>query len=57
METNIKEYIPIAISLSTYENRVRLYQAELDLERQQTIEKLKALGATDEDLAVLIPTY
>ena len=54
METNIKEYAPIAMSLSTYEERVRLHQAELALKRQQTIEKLKALGASDEDIASLV---
>jgi hypothetical protein len=54
MANNIKEYAAIAMSLSTYEERVRLHQAELELKRQQTIEKLKALGATDDDLAALV---
>ena len=53
METSIKEYSAIALSLSTYEERVRLHKAELDLKRQQTIEKLRALGATDDDLLTL----
>jgi hypothetical protein len=53
METNIKEYAAIALSFSTYEERVRLHRAELDLKRQQTIEKLKALGATDDDILTL----
>ena len=53
METNIKEYAPIAMSLSTYEARVKLHQAELALKRQQTIEKLRALGATEDDIAAL----
>ena len=53
METNIHEYAHVALSLSTYEEKVRLRKAELEFKRQQTAEKLKALGATDDDLLTL----
>lgn len=53
METNLKEYAVIALSLSTYEERVRLRKAELELKRAQTIEKLKALGISEEEIAAL----
>ena len=54
MDTNAQEYAAIALSLSTYEERVRLRKAELELKRAQTIEKLKALGISDEEIAVLV---
>ena len=50
----LAEYQAIEASFSTYEERVKLHQAELALKRQQTIEKIKALGATDEDIAALV---
>jgi DNA-binding transcriptional MerR regulator len=53
MESNIKEYAEIALSLGTYEERVRLYQAELALKKQQIIEKLKALGLTEDEIGAL----
>ena len=53
MDTNAKEYAAIALSLSTYEERVRLRKAELELKRAQTIEKLKSLGISDEEIAVI----
>ena len=53
MESNIKEYAEIALSLGTYEERVRLHQAELALKKQQIIEKLKALGLTEDEIGVL----
>jgi hypothetical protein len=53
METNIKEYAEIAMSLGTYEERVRLHQAELALKKQQIIEKLRAFGLTEEEIGVL----
>lgn len=53
METNAKEYAAIAMSLSTYEERVRLRKAELALKKAQTIEKLKSLGISEEEIAVL----
>ena len=53
MESNIKEYAEIALSLGTYEERVRLHQAELALKKQQIIEKLLGLGLTEEEIGVL----
>ena len=53
MDTNAKEYAAIALSLSTYEERVRLRKAELELKRAQTIEKLRGLGISDEEITVL----
>ena len=53
MESNVKEYAEIALSLGTYEERVRLHQAELALKKQQIIEKLKELGLTDDEIGVL----
>lgn len=53
METNIKEYAPIALSLETYEQRVALHQAELALKRAKIIEKLKALGLSEEEANLL----
>jgi hypothetical protein len=53
METNLKEYAAIELSLSTYEERVRLRKAELALKRAQTIEKLKSLGISEEEIAAL----
>lgn len=53
METNLKEYAAIALSLSTYEERVALHQAELDLKRAKTIEKLRALGISDDEIKAL----
>ena len=53
MDTNSQEYAAIALSLSTYEERVRLRKAELELKRAQTIEKLRGLGISDEEITVL----
>lgn len=53
METNALEYAAIAMSLNTYEERVRLRKAELELKRAQTIEKLKGLGISEEEIAAL----
>ena len=53
METNIKEYAPIHMSLSTYEERVKKHQAELELKRQQAIQKLQELGLTVDQLKAL----
>ena len=53
METNIKEYAPIHMSLSTYEERVKLHQAELALKRQQALQKLLGLGITEDELKAL----
>ena len=53
MDTNAQEYAAIALSLSTYEERVRLRKAELELKRAQTIEKLRGLGISDEEITVL----
>lgn len=53
MFTNAQEYAEIAMSLGTYEERVRLHQAELALKKQQIIEKLLALGLTEEEIGVL----
>lgn len=53
MKTNAKEYAEIALSLGTYEERVRLHQAELALKKQRIIEKLRSLGITDEEIGVL----
>lgn len=53
METNLKEYAAIELSLSTYEERVRLRTAELALKRAQTIERLKSFGISEEEIAAL----
>lgn len=53
MDTNIAEYAAIHMSLSTYEERVRLRQAELELKRQQALQKLQDLGLTPEELQAL----
>jgi hypothetical protein len=53
MDSNTLEYAAIAMSLSTYEERVRLRKAELALKRAQTIAKLKSLGISEEEIAAL----
>lgn len=53
MEINTQEYAAIALRLDTYEERVRLRKAELDLRKAQTIEKLKSLGISEEEIAAL----
>jgi phage baseplate assembly protein W len=52
-ESNIKEYAAIYASLSTYEERVRLRQAELALAKEKARQKLEALGLASEDLTAL----
>ena len=53
METNIKEYAAIALSLSTYEERVKLHQAEVALKRAEAIKRLLDLGVSEEDIAAI----
>lgn len=53
MDTNLMEYAAIEASLSTYEERVRLRQAELALAREKAKQKLMGLGMTAEELQVL----
>jgi hypothetical protein len=53
MESNIKEYAPILESLSTYEARVKLHQAEVELAKRQAEEKLLSLGLTVDELKAL----
>jgi hypothetical protein len=52
-ESNIKEYAAIHVSLSTYEERVRLHQAELELAKQKALQRLVELGITSEELTAL----
>jgi hypothetical protein len=53
LETNIKEYAPIHMSLSTYEERVKVHQALVDLKRQQALQHLQDLGLSVEELKAL----
>jgi hypothetical protein len=53
METNIKEYAAIALSLSTYEERVKLHQAEVALKRAEVIKHLLDIGVSEADIAAI----
>ena len=44
----------VVLRLETYEERVALRQAELQLKQAETIAKMKAMGFTDEEIEVLI---
>ena len=43
----------VVLRLETYEERVALHAAKLELKQQETIQKMKALGFTDEEIAAL----
>lgn len=43
----------VVYSLETYEERVAAAQAELELKQQQTIEKMRGLGFTEEEIAAV----